>query len=166
MHGVCYYWTFTTFSNESIAYVIINCSKLPLLSMQENFRYFHHSCDESHMNDKSLPLREHLQWKRWAFMHVCICYLDWPISRFLTRYTDTPVIVSMFVLPPRSINPGGGANRHGYKAQEFVTIFSLPYTQQVFISINFCHFCYLRWLILKVANFTNFYICYNGEKPR
>ena len=32
----------------------------------------------------------------------------------------------------------------------------LPYTLKVFISINVCHFFFLRKLILKVANFTKF----------
>ena len=32
----------------------------------------------------------------------------------------------------------------------------IPYTQKVFISINFRHFCYLRQLILKTANFTKY----------
>ena len=35
-------------------------------------------------------------------------------------------------------------------------ILDIPYTQKVFISINFHHFLYLRQLILKVANFTKF----------
>ena len=44
---------------------------------------------------------------------------------------------------------------------------SIPYTREIFISINFRHFCYLRQLILKVANSHFFlFFTYNGEIPK
>ena len=42
----------------------------------------------------------------------------------------------------------------------------IPYTQKVFISTNFHHFRQLSQLILKVANFTIFILCYDGGKPK